>query len=82
MTDIIKVPAPDGNGTVDGIDVQIDEAIERWSDYKLSDGTQIRVKQNVLRCVKILEKFDPDGNPVYMIQSVPLMTVISTAKVN
>ena len=52
----------------EGIDVDFSEEKEYWNTYKLSDGTTLKVKL-VLRGVKRLKKFNPDGNPMYLIQS-------------
>jgi len=52
----------------EGIDIDFSEEKEYWNTYKLSDGTTLKVKL-VLRGVKRLKKFNPDRNPMYLIQS-------------
>jgi hypothetical protein len=41
---------------------------EFWNTYRLSDGTLLKVKL-VLKGVKRLKKYMPDGIPIYMINS-------------
>jgi len=49
-------------------DLDFSEEEEHWNTYKLSDGATLKVKL-VLRGVKRLEKYNPDGTPLYLIQS-------------
>ena len=39
---------------------------EFWNTYRLSDGTLLKVKL-VLKGVKRLKKYQPDGTPIYLI---------------
>lgn len=41
---------------------------EFWNSYRLSDGTLLKVKL-VLKNVKRLKKYGPDGIPIYLIFS-------------
>ena len=49
-------------------DIDFGQEQEYWNTYKLKDGTTLRVKL-VLVGVKRLKKWQPDGTPVYMINS-------------
>jgi hypothetical protein len=42
----IKVTLPDGT-TKEGVDIAIDESLERWGELKLKDGSTLRVKFSV-----------------------------------
>jgi hypothetical protein len=53
---------------MEGEDVDFSEEEESWNRYRLSDGTTMKVKL-VLRGVKRLKKYSPDGKPIYVIQS-------------
>ena len=70
-----KVKINLGNETKEGVDVPIDETIERWSEIKLSDGTILRVKQAVLQVIKLNEYDKDDGNPSYLIKSSPQVAI-------
>jgi hypothetical protein len=74
----VRVAMPDGS-FVEGVDVGIDEATERWSDVKLTDGTLLRVKNVVIQAIRT-SNYDPDGNPIYVIRGAPVMVVGSVPK--
>jgi len=62
-----------------GEDIDIVEEEEKWNTYKLSDGTTLKVKL-VLREVKRLKKWRPDGNPIYMINTSNVVRTIDIPK--
>lgn len=45
---------------------------EFWNSYRLSDGTLLKVKL-VLKAVKRLKMYNPDGTPMYVIGSEQIM---------
>jgi hypothetical protein len=50
---------------------------EFWNSYRLSDGTLLKVKL-VLKGVKRLKKYLPDGAPIYVVLSD---NVVRTAEI-
>ena len=78
MAEKMKVLAPDVTGKLSetiGENMDIVEFKEPWSEYVLGDGTKIRARQAAVNIVK-LEQKNPDGTPVYLLQSQPMMLVI------
>jgi hypothetical protein len=59
----------------EGEDVDFEEVKEYWNVYKLKDGTTLKVKL-VLIGVKRLEKHNPDGSPIYVIQSQNIVRAV------
>ena len=59
----------------DSVDLDFTEIEEHWNVYQLSDGTKLKVKL-VIRCVKRLNQFEPDGTPVYLINSMNVVRAI------
>ena len=57
------------NAREGSVDLDFEETEEHWNTYTLSDGTTIKVKL-VLRGVKRLNRYEPDGNPIYVINSI------------
>jgi hypothetical protein len=57
------------NALEGSVDLDFEETEEHWNTYTLSDGTTIKVKL-VLRGVKRLKRYEPDGNPIYVINSI------------
>jgi hypothetical protein len=49
---------------------------EHWHIYKLSDGSTIKVKHK-LKSAKRLEKYSPDGIPIYVVDYDNIVQVVS-----
>ena len=73
----IKVQNPATGQMVDALDIPVEESSERWSEFKLEDGTVIRAKMSLLSVARIPDAFDPLGNPVYVTNAAPTFAVIS-----
>lgn len=72
-----KIPTP--QGMLEGVDIPIKEATERWSDVTLGDGSILRIKPNVLSVTRVDGKYDNEGNPLYVLQSNQIMTVTNVS---
>lgn len=65
---------------VDAVEVAVEEATERWTDLKLADGTEIRIKTVVLSVMRVEGQFDQEDNPLYHIKANQIMTASSPAE--
>jgi len=72
-----QITGPDGN-QYQTSDVEVLESTERWSEYKLSDGSTVRVKQVLTQISRVEGEHDATGNPVYMIAAQPVVSVSAT----
>lgn len=73
-----SVPSPeDPNVQVEGLDIPVAESVERWSEVHLVDGTVFRVKLNVISVVRLLDRYDEHGNPVYFINGHPAVAMVT-----
>jgi hypothetical protein len=63
----------EGNGATTEIDML--EAKEVWSEYRLSDGTTLRVKPVMIAVFRADGQQSPDGEPVYNTKSTLVMDV-------
>jgi len=63
----------------EGEDVDFEEVKECWNVYKLKDGATLKVKL-VLVGVKRLQKHNPDGSPIYVIQSQNIVRAVDVPK--
>ncbi len=71
-----KKSVPDQAGKmVTGDLVEVEESTERFSDIKLADGTQIRIKTVVVEVIRADDQWDKEGNPIYVVRSAHVMTV-------
>ncbi len=59
--------------------LSIKDESENWNTYKLSDGSIMKVKLTVTN-VKRLKKYQPDGSPIYLIQSMNVLRMDTIPK--
>jgi len=71
-TDLSKLPR---DALVGSEDLDFKEVEENWNTYTLSDGTTLKVKL-VLRGVKRLKRYEPDGAPIYDINSINVVRAV------
>lgn len=72
-----KVQLPGSQTAVDATEVNVEEATERWTDIRLADGSQIRIKTVILGVLRLEGQYDGDGNPLYQLKANQVMTVNS-----
>jgi hypothetical protein len=70
-----RVQLVPGGPVVDGVEVLVDESSEKWSEYKLEDGTTIRLKQVLMEVIRT-SQYDPEGNPLYTIKAQPILSIL------
>ena len=70
-----KVLSPMTAKEVDGFIVDVDESVERWSELKLSDGSTLKLKQVILQVIRLANEYDQNKNPLYLVQSAPIMAI-------
>jgi hypothetical protein len=72
----VPVTLPSGQQG-EGIEVQVDESNERWSEFTLQDGAIIRAKLTITSAVRVDGQFDQLGNPLYVTNLAPVLTIVS-----
>jgi hypothetical protein len=50
-------------------EIEVLDAKERWSEYRLADGTTMRIKSVVIAVFRENGHQTPDGEPVYNMKS-------------
>ncbi len=57
--------------------VEVTSSVENWSVYTLADGTIVRVKPIIAEFIKVIGKFNEEGEPIYMMKGgmVPSLRV-------
>ena len=48
---------------------------EHWNEYLVDDGSVIKIKLVATEVVRLDDKFDQAGNPIYLVQSTYVMAV-------
>lgn len=72
----LKFTPPGSKEPVDGVEVSVDSANEKWSEYTLEDGTKIRLRQALVEVTRGVGMFDPEGNPMYFIKAQPIINIV------
>lgn len=63
---------------VDVSEVTVVEMQEYFNEYKLEDGTVLKVKGAISSVLRVDNQFLPDGNPVYFAYLSPVVKVQSS----
>jgi hypothetical protein len=61
-------------------EIEVLEATERWSVYRLADGTTLRLKSVVIAVFREDGHHTPDGEPVYNMKSALVTDVRAPAE--
>jgi hypothetical protein len=50
---------------------------EPWAEYELEDGTQVRIKPVLAQVFRVIDRYQPNGDPVYGLQmgTLPVFTI-------
>jgi hypothetical protein len=70
----VQVP---GGAFLDAVEVSVESSSEKWSEYTLQDGSQIRIKQALIEVARVIDQYDAEGNPLYHVKAQPILTIIS-----
>ena len=62
-------------GEVEAVEVGFRASGEHWNEYLADDGTIIRVKLVVTEVLRVVDQFDPEGNPGYVVKSTNVTAV-------
>ena len=60
-------------------EVEMLEAKERWNEYRLADGTTLRLKPVMIAIFRADGEYTPDGEPVYNMKSTLITDVRAPA---
>lgn len=72
-----KVKINLGQETVEATPIDVNQANEYFNQYFLEDGTVLKMKLVATKVFRIDDRYDPDGNPVYFVQSTNVLSVNS-----
>ena len=56
-------------------EIEMLEAKERWSEYRLADGTTLRLKPVMIGIFRADGQYTPDGEPIYNMKSTLIADV-------
>jgi hypothetical protein len=55
--------------------IEVTSSSEPWSSFLLSDGTNVRMKMVLTEVWKVIDEYDKQGNPVYVLQSTGITNI-------
>jgi len=61
----------------DGEPVDFEVVKEDWNEYRLADGSTLKVKLILTGVLRLKDKFDPAGNPVYAVSHQNAVRVVN-----
>ncbi|WP_297575071.1 hypothetical protein [uncultured Deefgea sp.] len=67
--------APTEDDIRNGISVDVEESTEKWSEFHLQDGTKIRAKIGIVSAVRLKDKYDESGAPIYVFNLAPMINI-------
>lgn len=62
---------------VEVVSMPFQTAGEHWNEYLLDDGSVLRVKIVVTEVMRVEDKYDGQGNPIYITNSTNIVTASS-----
>ena len=60
----------------EGEPVDFEVVKEDWNEYRLTDGSTLKIKLVLTGVMRLNSQYDPVGNPVYVISSQNAVRVI------
>ena len=70
-----KIKINFGGEEVEALPIDINQTNEYWNQYLLDDGTVIKMKLVATKVLRVDNKYDLEGNPLYIIQSTNITSV-------
>lgn len=55
--------------------IGVDSMNEHQNSYLLSDGTSLSMRSVVVQVARVVDRYDKEGNPVYIIKSQNVLAV-------
>jgi hypothetical protein len=50
---------------------------EKWNVYQLDDGTELRMRPSVIEVWRLIDEYDAEGNPQYVVKAAGVMSVFA-----
>ena len=70
-----KFPVGPNGPLADAELVDVQSSQESWSQYLLGDGASLKLKAVVTEIWRIIDHYDADGNPMYIVRSSNVLVV-------
>ena len=64
-----------GDKEYEGEEVSAALVSEPWAEYRLGDGTVLKVKSVVRKVFRLFDQYTREGDPVYIVQTTNIVDV-------
>ena len=64
-----------GQEDVEALEMPYQNIAEHWNEYLLNDGSVVRFKSVVTEILRLVDRYDREGNPQYLIKSTQVVSV-------
>jgi hypothetical protein len=69
-----KIKINFGGEEVDAMPIEVTQSTEHWNQYLLDDGTVIKIKTVLTKVLRVDNKYDNEGNPLYITQTTNIVS--------
>ena len=66
-----------GGKEYEAVRVEANQSTELWNQYLLDDGALLKLKTVVTELFRVKDLYDESGNPVYVVKSGNIVTVVA-----
>ena len=70
-----KIPVKPGEPPKEAEMIEITSSNEPWSTYLLADGTALKQKVVLSEVWRVIDEYDNEGNPVYVLKSNGIINI-------
>ena len=70
-----QIPLGPGGPSKEAELIDVQQSSEQWNEYLLADGSVVRFKAIVTEVWRIVDEYDAEGNPAYIVRSRNVVTV-------
>lgn len=70
-----KVRLAPNEPEIDALEMPFQNVAEHWNEYLLHDGSVLRLKSVVTDVLKLVDRYDAEGNPQYVVKSAQVVSV-------
>jgi len=70
-----RIAVGPGGPSKDADLIEVQQSSEQWNQYLLADGSVIRLKAIVTEVWRIVDEYDAEDNPAYIVRSRNVVTV-------
>lgn len=64
-----------GGQEIEAVEVPFQTGAEHWNEYVLQDGSVLKLRTVTTEILRLVDRFDAEGNPQYVMKSTNVLAV-------